>query len=1214
MISRQSAFLAVMLLLLCTLAHGAEPMETFRTNLDPLIDRAMRHRTQFAVDVARRIDSESSGKWQTDGGNVVWDYSIRIPTAVSMAFHASRLLLPQQGTLTIAGGGQTFVYKGRDLHRAEFWSRPVKGDQIAVRITVAKEMRHQALIEIAAFQAGYKSLAAGIADHPHYTALKAHVAAAAAGCVENYVCDATVSTQSSANASVAVVISNKFACSGTLLNDVPQDGTPYVLTARHCENGEDAGGDPGAAASVEIFWNSVTPCGQSLLSIFDSFSQIQTGGTTMVEQQDEWLIRLDTQPAFSNVYYAGWDASGSNLVDGYSVDYSGADTQQYVTWVGMAVTEDFSAQDLGVGYASTYWGVVNSLGSIDHGGSGSGLFNSNNLLVGSASRAIPAQCPANPPPVPSKNTTVALFNKLASTFNSTVDVSSTTGSATLASVLDPAHTGASTMAGIAGSPPTAEISALQSAAQTGGSVQLRFSGSAGAVCTATGGVAGDGWSGVLTAYPADYSSVTETTAGVITYGMTCVSGSRSSSAQVTVTWSLAPPTLMFYDQTGGYGLYPGIVNPFVWNSNQASCVATGGATGDGWGGALPGSGQVNVTESLPGTYLYTLTCGTGSQAISQTLNLTYSAPTASLQLFAQPGLRFGQSIWLLWNGSGNCTASGGGAGDNWSGPLTSNLDAVYLTEQAAGTYVYTISCGPAAIAATSQVSYTFTGGPPAASLTAAQPTQLIDLSVEEYPALLTWTSNVQPCAIDYTGPVNGNVLSGYPSQGTDTEPQQIAGTYTYTLTCGTGATLATSTATIDWVQQPDPKVTLSTEDGNEFLLSGGYLYWTTNVLPCVGSGGTPGDGWNGKLPYYGGPGNSSAALISEPTAGTYTFTITCGVGNTASAQATAMYNNLGGSVLTLTPGGTDVVFEGQPALLTWNSSVGPCTGYGGTAGDGWSGSHSQQGNIGVVEPLGFESYLSLVCGTGTNAVEAQTRIWVYRPATQIQTQLGSNSSNGVVGHLITLNWNADEAASCTATGGVAGDGWSGTLPWFGSMTVVEAQSGSVSYGLTCQNGSLSGQGSVTVQWQAAPSVTLISSTQAAVLGTPFTLTWSSANGASGCTASEDGGQSGGFSGSLADSGSTSIEETAGAQHTYTILCSSNNGNVQAQVTVNFSAATGTGGSGSTTGGTSSAGTGGHSGGGDLDIKMIGLLALLVAMRFSNSRPQPRFRDRSRVSR
>jgi hypothetical protein len=324
-------------------------------------------------------------------------------------------------------------------------------------------------------------------DNSHYKSIKARAADSSAGCVQNYVCDATAATQSSANASVAIVISNEFECSATLVNDVPQDGAPYLLTARHCENGEDGGGDPAAASSVQVYWNSVTPCGQTLQSIFDSYSQVQSGATTVVEQQDEWLIRLDSQPAWSSVYYAGWDASGSNLVDGYSVEFSNADTQQYVTWSGTAIAESLSAQALGVGYASTYWGVVNSLGSVDHGASGSALFNKNNLVVGSASRAVVEQCPASPPPAPSTNTVVALYNQLASTWNSTADATSSTGSTTMASVLDPANTGGTVMAGIAGPPPTAAISASQSSSQTGSGIQLQFEGSLGAVCTATGG-------------------------------------------------------------------------------------------------------------------------------------------------------------------------------------------------------------------------------------------------------------------------------------------------------------------------------------------------------------------------------------------------------------------------------------------------------------------------------------------------------------------------------------------------------------------------------------------------------------------------------------------------------------------------------------------------------------------------------------------------------
>jgi hypothetical protein len=141
--------------------------------------------------------------------------------------------------------------------------------------------------------------------------MRVRTSAASSGCVQNYACNVTAANQNAANASVALVISNEFECSGTILNDVPQDGAPYVLTARHCENGEPGGGDPGAASSVQAYWSSVTPCGQSLLSIFDTFAQVQSGGTTVVEQQDEWLIRLDALPTYPGVYYAGWDASGA---------------------------------------------------------------------------------------------------------------------------------------------------------------------------------------------------------------------------------------------------------------------------------------------------------------------------------------------------------------------------------------------------------------------------------------------------------------------------------------------------------------------------------------------------------------------------------------------------------------------------------------------------------------------------------------------------------------------------------------------------------------------------------------------------------------------------------------------------------------------------------------------------------------------------------------
>jgi lysyl endopeptidase len=1199
MIFRWSSSWVVALVGVCSLAYGAEPLETFRVNLNPLIDKAVRHSTQFAVDVARRIDSESNGRWQVDQTNATWDYSIRIPTAVSMGFHASRLMLPADGTLTVTAGDQSFVYRGRDLRRSEFWSRPVRGDQVSIHISVPKQMRHQAFIDIAAFQAGYKSLSTQVADNPHYAAIKPRAPQGSGSCVENYACDATPATQNAANASVAIVIANQFECSGTLLNDVPQDGVPYVLTARHCENGEDAGGDPGAAASVEIFWNAVTTCGQTLTSIFDATAQVQFGATTVVEQQDEWLIRLDAAPPVTNVYYAGWDATDTELVDGYSIEYAGAYTQQYVTWAGSAITEDLSAQTLGVGYASTYWGVVNSLGSVDHGASGSGLFNTNNQVVGSASRAATAgACPVSPPPAPSTNSVVALYNKLAGTWSSTSDASSSTGTTTLASVLDPANSGTTAMSGVLGAPAYANIFTSQSSSQIGNTVLLQFESNPGAVCTANGGLPGDLWGGPVNAYPSGIFGVSENQPGSVTYGITCTSGSRSKSAQVTVTWSLAQPTLTFVDQAFPNGLFAGAANPLAWISNQPSCTATGGTAGDGWSGTLPGSGNVIVTESQPGTYSYTVTCGTGTQAISQSLTLTFAAPSASLVIQSPTGLRVGQTIGLVWSGNGGCTATGGGAGDGWAGPVAPQgiLD---LAEQTAGTYTYTISCGPAQIAAVAQSTYTFSNAAPSATLTAAQPTQLIDLTVPTYPTLLTWSSNVQPCNIDYSGPVTGNLFTGFPSQGTDTQPQIVAGLYTYTLSCGFGSALATSTATINWMQQPVPQVTLTTV-GNEFVVqSGGYLHWTTNVLPCIGSGGTSGDHWNGPLPYYTGAGDSSNALIVESTPGTYIYTITCGVGNVATAQATAIYNSAGGSQLMLSPGTSQVV-TGQPTNITWNSTVGSCTGYDGSSGDGWNGPQPAQGSINVIETVPNDYTLSLVCGVGSQAVEAQTKLYVFQ-ATAVSVQLTPNNYSSAVGHPVTLGWTGYQAASCTATGGNAGDGWTGTLPYSGSMMVSETQTGPVTYGLTCQNGSLSAQTTATVQWAPAPNVTLSSSTQQGVWGTPFTLTWTSSNAAN-CSASEDGSLNGTWTGPLSDAGSATVQESAGASHTYGISCMSSYGNVQAQVTVNFSAPP-TPPAPPASGGSSGTSSSSH-GGGDLDLTMLGILAALASIRYWRSGRKP----------
>jgi len=83
--------------------------------------------------------------------------------------------------------------------------------------------------------------------------------------VQNYACNVNTANTPLGGATIAVVVGDMYQCTGTLINDVPRDNTPHVLTARHCETGVLGGGDPGSASSVTIHWDALTPRGQALV-------------------------------------------------------------------------------------------------------------------------------------------------------------------------------------------------------------------------------------------------------------------------------------------------------------------------------------------------------------------------------------------------------------------------------------------------------------------------------------------------------------------------------------------------------------------------------------------------------------------------------------------------------------------------------------------------------------------------------------------------------------------------------------------------------------------------------------------------------------------------------------------------------------------------------------------------------------------------------------
>lgn len=1157
-------------------AHASPAVDVVGVDLNPLIDEAAHSREQFAVNIAHPASSTSQGTWSRKGSTSTWTYSARVPTAISMSFHASNVVLPPSALLTVTTAQATSKYARGDVTRSGLWGRPLPGDTLNFLLTVKSTEVDRVRFQIEGLQAGYRSLGAGVPDHPHYRQLR-KLQATSASCTENYACQVTAGNAGPGNATVALIIGNLYECTGTLLNDTSSDGAPYVLTARHCQSGQLGGGNPDAAATVSIFWDAVSACGASLGSVYDPGAVAQYGATTVLEQQDAWLIRLDAPPAASDAFYAGWDASGSPFSGGYTIHHALGENKQYVEWNGTDLLTRIPGSTFGIAYDSTFWGVVNSVGNLGAGASGSALFSPGNQVVGSASLAqlisgenSAGVCPVSPPPSPTATNVTALFTALSGLWTSTADRTSSTGGTTLQSILDPAATGQMSLAGL----PTQQfaITTSQTDANTGDTVTLSWNVPDAQSCTAWGGAKGDGWAGAEPATGA--VQITNASGGMVHYSLACRTAGQIASGTVTVNWNYIAP------QTGLTGAHfaPLMLGELVylnWNANVGPCTATGGFAADGWAGPQPMTGTFSFPVSQVGLAQYTLTCGTGERVATDSEWIDGVSPQIYISSSATQ-VAAGASFTLSWAGNGTggtCAGSGGSSTDNWAinnGHIVANGSSL-ISETIPGTYTFTLTCSGGGQASSSSTTVVVVPDPGVISLTAVAPEQQINT----FNGLnLLWNGSGNGCVIDYvtnSGLNQAFVLTGEGSSGAVSDAENAPGVVTYTLRCGS----LTATATINWVTNPTPNAL--TVASSSWASNVAYpISWNSSTGPCVASGGGPGDGWAGPKASTG------TQSLSESQQGVYVFTLVCGSGSSATTSQVAVtvpqpfiqIYGLGGGLF---------AYPYSEGPIEWQSTLGPCTYSDGTAPNSPGIPVPPSGSATPTASTAGVYLFSVTCGTGANTRYAATLAAVV-PA--VPTTLTASASSVSVDTPVTLTWNSDDSAICYASGGTGQAPWIGTLSGSsGSLIVTSSTPGTVTYAISCDH-----TASATVTYAAAPAtsanaptptVSFSASTASQTQGQSVSLIWSSKN-ADSCVAS--GGEPGdGWSGTLAPSGTMSVSESNAGTVNYSITCTGAPPAAAATTTVVIQSSAGSGG-------------GSHGGGGAVDLLLLLGLGLTLCVR------------------
>jgi hypothetical protein len=367
------------------------------------------------------------------------------------------------------------------------------------------------------------------------------------------------------------------------------------------------------------------------------------------------------------------------------------------------------------------------------------------------------------------------------------------------------------------------------------------------------------------------------------------------------------------------------------------------------------------------------------------------------------------------------------------------------------------------------------------------------------------------------------------------------GLYTYRVICGEAANEISATTTIEWVFPPaETSLEYTVVPGGvpPVYLPNGYAIaqWRSNVMPCLGTGGAPADGWAGQRPF-----SVGGMIVATQVPGTYDYGITCGPpGNQASAQVAIQF--------AVDPPPVYIRFNHSPPAdpttrdsiyLQWEVAYATsCQASGGVPGDGWSGSRPTSGFASGLRSLlpGQVTY-QLTCSNSIATVERNHVVnWTGEPVATVS--LSVQPQVVVLGQSFTLNWTSERATSCTASGGTPGDGWAGTRPASGSMSLQIAAIGSYTYLMTCGNSGLVAT-SVTVQAAPVPLISLTVSPDTIPLGDPATISWNVV-GSTGCTGSggtpDASGGMGAWPGAKATSGSVSVRPINRGIWDYILSC------------------------------------------------------------------------------
>lgn len=356
------------------LTRGADLLRPARTVVLPTVDReallaedalsmAEGRKGPYRFGYNHQVDlgTDTHGSWTTlRNGDRVWQLPIHCPGAFSINFVFDRFEVPEGARVFVhnASGQQLGAFTNESNGgRSSMGVTQMAGDRITIEYFEPAAVSGQGRLHIDRVTHGYRDIFDMAKDFGESDA-----------CNINVICPEGDGWRDQIRSVAIITTGGSGFCTGTLVNNCAEDGTPYFLTADHCLDADVENWvfrfnwDSPVCDPTENAPTDQTVSGCQLL--------VNSGGT------DVALLELNTAPPEDyDVYYSGWDHGSTPASSMTGIHHPRGDIKKISLSNGPAEIGTFSGADC--------WRVpVWNAGTTEPGSSGSGLWNQNKQLVG----------------------------------------------------------------------------------------------------------------------------------------------------------------------------------------------------------------------------------------------------------------------------------------------------------------------------------------------------------------------------------------------------------------------------------------------------------------------------------------------------------------------------------------------------------------------------------------------------------------------------------------------------------------------------------------------------------------------------------------------------------------------------------------------------------------------------------------------------------------